>query len=350
MEQGDAQNYLSSVDWEFYLEREQPLFVFAAFARTYGPLLKEASGIGFAHQLYYFKGERGVFYRDRKEMGEVNRHFARTVENGDRRIMEWLDTEERISGELQRYASLDDPEEILSTYLLATLYNPTIVYRLQACLADVRNEISSEFKARLERSRSRSFYTYLVENVVRKLFVRAARRLEVPERLASLLTPEELLDVLLRGKEFSERDLKRRENGCFFFLDRTNSVQFHYGTLRGLGERAVRDVKEFAGKMAFKGNARGIVSVVNSAKNMGKFKEGEILVSINTNPSLMPILRKAAAIVTDEGGIACHAAIISRELGIPCIIGTKIATRVLTDGDEIEVDADNAIVRLLQRA
>ena len=67
-----------------------------------------------------------------------------------------------------------------------------------------------------------------------------------------------------------------------------------------------------------------------------------------TRPEFMPILRKAAAIVTDEGGITCHAAIVARELKIPCIIGTQIATRVLKDGDLVLVDATNGVVKKIQ--
>jgi pyruvate,water dikinase len=58
-----------------------------------------------------------------------------------------------------------------------------------------------------------------------------------------------------------------------------------------------------------------------------------------TSPDFIPILKKVSAIITDEGGITCHAAIVSRELKIPCIVGTKIATKVLKDGDVVEVDA-----------
>ncbi len=61
-------------------------------------------------------------------------------------------------------------------------------------------------------------------------------------------------------------------------------------------------------------------------------------------------IKKAAAIVTNEGGITCHAAIVSRELGIPCIIGTKIATEVLKDGDMVEVNANHGVVTVIKRA
>ena len=69
-----------------------------------------------------------------------------------------------------------------------------------------------------------------------------------------------------------------------------------------------------------------------------------------TRPEFVPLMKKAGGIITNEGGITSHAAIISRELGIPCIIGTKIATKVLHDGDLVEVDADNGVVRILERA
>jgi len=69
-----------------------------------------------------------------------------------------------------------------------------------------------------------------------------------------------------------------------------------------------------------------------------------------TTPDFVPAIQKAAGIITDEGGITCHAAITSRELKKPCIIGTKFATQVLHDGDLVEVDADNGVVRILEKA
>ncbi len=67
-----------------------------------------------------------------------------------------------------------------------------------------------------------------------------------------------------------------------------------------------------------------------------------------TRPEYVPAMRKAAAIVTDEGGLLCHAAIISRELGIPCVTGTRIATKVFKDGDLIEVRANHGLVRKIR--
>jgi pyruvate,water dikinase len=95
------------------------------------------------------------------------------------------------------------------------------------------------------------------------------------------------------------------------------------------------------------GLVRGAVKIILNPTDMAKMKQGDVLVAIATNPDVVPAMKKAAAIVTEQGGVTCHAAIVSRELGIPCVIGTKIATRVLKDGDEVEVDAARGIVKKL---
>lgn len=67
-----------------------------------------------------------------------------------------------------------------------------------------------------------------------------------------------------------------------------------------------------------------------------------------TRPEFVPLMKMVSGIITDEGGVTCHAAIVSRELRIPCVIGTKIATQFLKDGDLVEVDADHGKIRVLE--
>ena len=102
---------------------------------------------------------------------------------------------------------------------------------------------------------------------------------------------------------------------------------------------------EFRGQVAQPGFATGTVKIIIRAKDMGKMNQGDILVSIATDPDIVPAMKKAAAIVTDFGGLTSHAAIISREFNIPCIVGTQNATQLLKDGDLVEVDADKGVVR-----
>ena len=104
------------------------------------------------------------------------------------------------------------------------------------------------------------------------------------------------------------------------------------------------------GMVVYKGNVKGVVKIINNPVKDGGFNDGDILVTFSTRPDFLPIIKQSAAIVTDQGGILSHAAIVSRELGKPCIIGTKIATKVLKDGDEVEVDADNGVVKIIKKA
>ena len=108
--------------------------------------------------------------------------------------------------------------------------------------------------------------------------------------------------------------------------------------------------KQFKGTVAREGfkKIRGIVRVVLDEKDFSKFKKGEILVTDETDASFLPLMKKAKAFITDEGGILCHAAIVAREMKKPCVVGTKIASRVLKNGDWLEID-EKGEVRVLRR-
>ena len=108
------------------------------------------------------------------------------------------------------------------------------------------------------------------------------------------------------------------------------------------------DVKELNGMCASLGSVTGRVKVCINAAEISKVEKGDILVTSMTRPEFVPAMKKAAAIITDEGGITSHAAVISRELKIPCVIGTKIATKVLKDGDLVMVNANHGIVKILK--
>lgn len=125
------------------------------------------------------------------------------------------------------------------------------------------------------------------------------------------------------------------------FIEDTFSILFE--------KEEIADSNEFKGTAAFKGKVSGKVKIVFGPKQMEKVEEGDILVAPMTLPDILPAMKKASAFVTDEGGVMCHAAIIAREMKKPCIIGTKIATQVLKDGDMVEVDAERGVVKIIQK-
>ena len=89
-----------------------------------------------------------------------------------------------------------------------------------------------------------------------------------------------------------------------------------------------------------------VCKVINAQTE--EFTPGSILVTTMTRPEVMPIMKKAKAVITDEGGLTCHAAIVSRELKIPCIVGTKAATKQLETGDAIEMDFSTGRIRKIK--
>jgi len=92
------------------------------------------------------------------------------------------------------------------------------------------------------------------------------------------------------------------------------------------------------------GIAGGTARLLRTAAEMEKLKAGEVLVTTMTTPDMVPAMAQAAAIVTDEGGMTCHAAIVSRELGVPCVVGTRTGTKMIADGEAVSVDGKRGAV------
>ncbi|MGF7060342.1 phosphoenolpyruvate synthase [Brassicibacter mesophilus] len=110
-------------------------------------------------------------------------------------------------------------------------------------------------------------------------------------------------------------------------------------------EERTEELKMLAkGLPASPGISSGKVRNIKDISEIERVQDGDILVTVMTNPDMVPAMRKAAAVVTDEGGRTCHAAIVSRELGIPCIVGAKKASEVLNEGLEVTVDATRGVV------
>lgn len=169
------------------------------------------------------------------------------------------------------------------------------------------------------------------------------------------LTQQEILDLFNKKKPqvttFSERQLAFVINfDRSYFLQGQDALEV-IETFRDV----VGDKKVISGKPASLGKATGRVNVINVDytdlrqlnEEIDKMHKGDILIAQTTAPELIFACKKAAAIVTDVGGLLSHAAIVSREFGIPCIVGTQIATEVFKDGDLVEVDAHKGIIKLV---
>ena len=104
------------------------------------------------------------------------------------------------------------------------------------------------------------------------------------------------------------------------------------------------------GNVANPGKVKGIAKILDDYEDVKKVNVGDIIIASMTTPIFVSAMEKASAFVTDEGGITCHAAIISREFGVPCIVGTICATKKIKDGDYIEVDAYKGEIRIIKES
>lgn len=182
---------------------------------------------------------------------------------------------------------------------------------------------------------------HVIQNTLRNLFPNFGD-------LVKYLAIEEIKKGDIPSKEI----LKERQNHYIYYgfkiytkkdvsnLAKTNGIKIQE-------EIAPEKVKKFSGQIAMAGKVVGKVRLLSKKADIPNLQNGEILVTAMTTPDYIPAMKKAGAFVTDEGGITCHAAIVAREFGKPCIIGTKIATRVLKTGDLVEVDANDGVIKII---
>ncbi len=160
------------------------------------------------------------------------------------------------------------------------------------------------------------------------------------------------IDELKRNEIPNEEVLKEREKHYIYydFKIHTNIsiAEFLKDNNIEIKEDAIpENLKEIKGQTAMGGKVTGPVRILHKKSEIPELLDGEVLVATMTTPDYLPAMNKAIAFVTDEGGVTCHAAIVAREIGKPCVIGTKIATKALKTGDIIEIDADAGLIKIL---
>ncbi|MFA5154892.1 MAG: PEP-utilizing enzyme [Patescibacteria group bacterium] len=186
--------------------------------------------------------------------------------------------------------------------------------------------------------------TYILEEI--------ARRLGLTIKEVRFMTSREIKAALFDHK-LDKEEVKSRVKLSVYYTAKDTEI-YYSGSIaqeivvKYIQKETDQNVAELKGQCGCRGQAKGRVCIVNVISDMAKMQNGDILVSISTQPDLLPAMKKAAAFVTDQGGVTSHAAIVAREMNTPCVIATKIATQVLHDGDLVEVDADKGIVKIIK--
>ena len=272
----------------------------------------------------------------------------------------YREARQRMEGGISTFKDIDSVLDFythaaqFTTALPATVLNHIEQYELD----------DPEIRTLAEKLRSDTLYPVIERQVADPMAksMTAAIGFSEPEAAPLVTTWRELQKGSI-DRELLEKRLEAVRSGkrfVFESIDGEDTVRFVSQT----GYLLMRLAKQYAivpdeevnpdqlrGQAAWPGLYRGKARVILSPDAVGQvIEDGEVLISIQSSPALMPLLRRCGALVTDDGGIACHAAIIARELRRPTLIGTGRATSVIHTGDLIEVDSYRQVVRILERA
>lgn len=236
---------------------------------------------------------------------------------------------------LGRKEKFEQELKTLNLPVESRLYKLIQMLKFSAFLKDYRDGLRQKLNLSLK---------YLYEEI--------GKRADLTSSDLSLFTNQEIVDFLngkLSTKHMQEEAEQR--NQSFLLIQRGQNIEIYSGhkakevAANELASSEATKMSEVKGITGARGKASGNAAIVHSNLDLNKVKDGCVLVAHMTRQDYVPAMRKCVAFVTDEGGVTCHTAIIARELGVPCVVGTGNATDVFKDGDLIEVNADKGTAK-----
>ncbi|MCA9351841.1 hypothetical protein KC866_00410 [Patescibacteria group bacterium] len=355
-------NAVYTYDWVHYLTRPFNLFTSSLWYEWYvAPERQELFGVEIDTVMFIEETPNVVRnYRIREQHDAYLSALEALVLDEPERCVSLLRKGIELNNYATRYmsgtSSFDTLESAVQFLIPLALHATVLPYFVLRTL-ELKNINNTELRELATSLRIDSYYPKVMQDIIVPMAVKQLSELGInePEHALECITYQELR---ARTTSVLNQRLQDRLAGklfVFHVIRGEHSVQYVDDTQKLIvtieGFDANQNQKTLHGTVAHPGKVTGTARIVRTIDGSDvTFNPGDILVSINSNPHLMPLITKAAAIVTDEGGVGCHAAIVSRELQIPCIIGTHVATTTLHDGDLVEVDADNGAVTILERA
>lgn len=346
-------------------KRDLPLFTFSLIARAYVILLKKK--MGFSHNVVAALGDKDGFisFFDEEHIAlETEKYLKKKFKN----FSNILRSAENISqSEYQKIIEADKKGN--SRNFLTVVLNSYPKYFLSVALVNCfwrylgnessRGKLTPSVVKKLSARRKKIVQIYpRIEKLIAKNSEKLGKENRIDGKLLKLFTVNELKSLLAINK-LEEKNLieakARRKGYLYLFRGKKEYATANAETIKQVKKfhrKALGRTKEndlIRGYAAYPGIVKGIVYNRDSNKHFNFGRKGNIiLVTSMTKPDDIGLVKKCAAVVTDEGGILSHAAIVARELKKPCVIGTKNASTVLKNGDMVEVDASRGIVKILK--
>lgn len=365
-----TKSYYSNIfdyDWEMFIQRqEQPPFLNSLWMQIEGPLSIQLIRGGFTKQLCLRYGDDNLWIRSTSDRAAMRKKIRRFLNTQSENVISKFFAKARMysddAANLIREIKKKPDSDILNHFDALIhrvneilLYTTSVPYLFLDAIENVQPSAVKNYRSiqrKSEKLRARSFYREIKKHVLDRISTAVAKKFHTQKHLIESLTVSEMRQSILLNKLVVSPKLLAARETCAYWDFGDGKVVFSSDS------RLMQKIKtkvfpssvgsaHIKGTSAFSGIVTGVVRIVNLDSEMHKLQRGEILVASTTNPSLLPAMKRSGAIVTDEGGMACHAAIVARELKKPCVMGTKVATSLLRNGDLVEVDANNGIVKKL---
>lgn len=346
---------LEKLEWKKNWSGKWTLLECCYFGREYTWLLSDSYGAGPKHSLFLFEDGHSSNYLVPQEVGALTEVLIKKVEADNALATQWANDIMTRADDVLRFArehvaaiekrDFDMFWDLLDAYL-------KVHFPIKKIVDYLPKELLEELLPTLEKARvyAEPVYAESLEFVKRFGDAHASKYgLEGAEFLA--MTKSELESVFADGPIPTKETLRERLRFSMLVVFEGEVVDVVSGAdAHALAEATVhrvQDTKQIKGSIAFPGKVTGKVVIVTNPEGLSSLPSGSVLVTGMTRPNYIHLFKEAVAVVTDAGGVLSHAAITARELKIPTVIGTEVATKVLKDGDLIEVDADKGVVRII---
>ena len=341
--------------WFKSLTRELPFHTWENWQDTYFGGWYNLLGFGLKNVIYDSQRNIVAVYRVKDEWDEFLFNLKRTCLEKPDLIRKYFEELEKLDKKLVRFENKEiRTKEDLKKYIneikiFIKYYSALYLIKLYSNMAmdeevvEKQPELVKKARELAKKAEWFELSKAIIKNVsnILKLSENVAASINFDEILKYIDT--EHIDYELAEKRYAKVVYVLNKNKYFFGKEANNYIK----TLDVVDEEIEKSTI-LKGIVANKGLVKGEVVIVLGTKDFYKIKEGSIIVAHMTTPWYVPYLKKVSAIVTDEGGLGCHASVLAREFNLPCIIGTKYATEIFKDGDLVEVDANKGIVRKIK--
>lgn len=318
--------------------------------------LKKHLGVHFYHTLFVHRKGTVSFYVAQNEFQTLGKYLARKSEKDKRFAIRHCNELEKNTDKLlplmkrlgHRIPSWNEYAKFLKFFDRHLAFHVFVKKTIDFLPPEALEKLLPYFKnarqySEMIYSDSEAFF----RNVMRAIAKKEWRDSDY----LTCLTQQELESYLQEGELPPEAQLKRRfqKSVLYFENDQVNLLLGNDVDKidTELAKQSSQNKKEVRGISAYPGRAIGKARIVADPHGVKVFNQGDILVTGMTRPEFLPLIKKAAAIVTDVGGVLCHAAITARELKIPCVVGTTVATKTLKNGQRVLVNADKGTVKVI---